>query len=269
MEMVSAVRMRKLKQYMADSDMYLQGLKQTISDIVTNEKIQDNKYLQTYEGANQNLVIFIATHRGFVGSLNAKLGEKLNELSTEILSKKQQLSLITIKRKTLNLAGRYGLNSDYHFPESFEEADLNKILSIKSIILEKWATGKIANVYLIYPKFISMANQSPVIEKLMPLTVEYLEKKTIKPYKFEPSATEIINQLFSDYLEITLYRGMLEASVSEYASRMKSMHNATENADELIENLNLLYNKTRQSTITRQIQENINANLVNMRKINL
>ncbi len=269
MQLVSAVKMRKLQESFKESQYYVEGLKTILSNISsagTEEKVPLLRRPEKYDLA---LIIVIGTSRGFVGSQISKLGSAVYELTNLLKSKNCRFEIMTVKNRALKLIARYGLTSLYHFDDDYEKMNPAKLTPLKQIIVDGFTSGKYDSVYIVYTEFYSTLVQKQHIRKFLPLEVEKIVESQEEnhpeelsgAYLFEPDVSSILNRLTIDYVEVTLLNSILSATASEYSARMVAMQQASNNALEIADNLLVQYNKTRQSAITQQIQEIINANI--------
>jgi F-type H+-transporting ATPase subunit gamma len=208
-------------------------------------------------------LIMITTDRGLAGSLNAnairsalrwtqqKIGSSNGETRVEV-------EAITIGRKGRDGLRRAGIPIAAHFPQLGDRPSFSDVTPIARLVTEDFLEGKFDEIDVAYSTFISTLAQRPEIKPLLPIVspeqAEGAETENDE-YLFEPSAEAVLSRLLPHFVAVDLYRAVLENQASEQSARMIAMRNSTDNANELIEDLTLVYNKTRQATITREMIE--------------
>jgi F-type H+-transporting ATPase subunit gamma len=274
MQLVSAVKMKKMQDNYQNGQFYLQGLKDVLAHLASTKSEISLPLLRQPEKEKQALIIVVGTSRGFVGSQLSRLGMKTWELTEELKSKGVSYEVVSVKNRTMKLLARYGLTANYHFGDHFESLDPQSIVPLKELIIDGFVSDKYQSVYIVFSQFVSTLTQEAVIDQMLPLKIDDImsvsEDKPVKDenadlegsYTFEPDAETILERLLGEYLEINIYNALLSANASEYSARMVAMQQATNNANELVGKLQIEFNKTRQTLITQQLQENINANLI-------
>lgn len=258
MQLVSAVKMKKMQENFAGSNEYLNALRQILAHVNHDTEL-NHELMQVRPNESKVLILLVGNTRGFVGAQLSKLASSFYKLTDDLKKKDTEFDIATVKRKTLSIVKRFGFKSEYHFDESFEKLNQSALLPLRSIIIDNFVSGKYDAVYIVYTEFISKSIQEPRVLKFLPFSIDLDIKAEVKPYKFEPSAAAILNKLIEEYVEISLINIMFSSSASEYSARMVSMKQATDNANEITHELTLEYNKNRQSAITQQIQEITNA----------
>ncbi|MBI5152603.1 ATP synthase F1 subunit gamma [Candidatus Peregrinibacteria bacterium] len=222
------------------------------------------------------LVVMISSDRGLCGGFNATLVKKIISFEKEFKTAhpKCNLSYIAVGRKAETFLARTGRNLVASYGGLSNNPRLNDILSLNKLIFDYYKAGDYDMVTLVYQHFVSAVSQKPVSHQLLPFSREsmlemghslglFAEEMPSAPqsgasgveYKFEPSASFILDNLIPGLVEMQIYHAVLESTASEHSSRMVAMHSATENANELINGLTLLFNQNRQAAITREIAE--------------
>jgi F-type H+-transporting ATPase subunit gamma len=151
-----------------------------------------------------------------------------------------------LRRTGIRLAGEEINLGDY--PE------LNRVLAIARLVMDEYADGTVDRVHLAYTRFVSMMRQEPVIRQLIPVEPPEQAEGAIN-YEYEPEPADVLNSLLPRYVEVQIYQAVLESKASELAAKLVAMRNATDNANELVEDLTLSLNKARQAQITKEISE--------------
>lgn len=256
MELVAASKMRKAQLRMAASRPYAEKMRQVISHVAASHSEYRHPYLQPRDVVKRVGYIVVSSDRGLCGSLN------INLLKTTVVAMRdwhQQgvgIDLCTLGQKAENFFRRLGGNilaSKNHLGDAPRITDL---IGVVKVMLDAFNEQKIDALYLCYNRFINSMTQQPVITPLLPLEPIQTEQKVgYWDYIYEPDAKDLLNVLLVRYIETQVYQAVVENNASEQAARMVAMKNATDNAGELISELQLVYNKARQASITREIAE--------------
>ena len=256
MEMVAASKMRKAQDRMAQSRPYAQKIRTVIGHL--NEANPDYKHPFLIEREIRERVgyIVVTTDRGLCGGLNINLFKALIADMAKWNEKGVKVDLCLIGAKALAFFKRYGGNivgSVTHLGDQPHIADL--IGTIK-IMLDSYSEGEIDRLFIANNVFVNTMTQSPEIETLLP--VEAVDKTELQEhwdYIYEPDASELLDDVLTRYVESQVFRAALENVACEMSARMVAMKSATENAGEIINQLQLSYNKARQAAITQELSE--------------
>jgi F-type H+-transporting ATPase subunit gamma len=189
--------------------------------------------------------------RGLAGALNSNV---LRRATEEILGQPVEPRVITIGRKGQDFYTRRGRQLAATVTGLGERADYLDIAPIARVIMSAYESQDVDAVEVVFPRFVSTLVQQPVMSRLLPLR-DFSEHGTAVDFIVEPSPEEIMAALLPRYVEVQLYQTLLETTASEHSARMVSMRNATENAQDLVQQLTLTYNKARQASITKEITE--------------
>ncbi len=262
MEMVAASRMKRAQDAILAARPYSDELRAALSRVaaVVGEEVHP---LLARRPVKRVALIMITTDRGLAGSLNAnairsalrwtqqKIGSGNGETRVEV-------EAITIGRKGRDGLRRAGIPIAAHFPQLGDRPSFSDVTPIARLVTEDFLEGKFDEIDVAYSTFISTLTQRPEIKPLLPIVspeqAEGAETENDE-YLFEPSPEAVLSRLLPHFVAIDLYRAVLENQASEQSARMIAMRNSTDNANELIEDLTLVYNKTRQATITREMIE--------------
>ena len=259
MQLTSALKMKKMQGAVSKSHIYLETLQEVLGNV--RESLDGQYALIKHPKTRKNaLVVIVGNNRGFVGSQISKLTVAVYGLVEELKLEGINITVMTVKKKSLGIVKRLGLKSTYHFQESYEQFNPAETAPLKEIIVNGFIEGKYDEVYITYTRFESTFIQTPITLKLLPIEAKITSDSNSK-YKFEPDSDQIINYLLGEYIDFEIFNIFLNASASEYSARMIAMQKATDNAIDLSDRLTLKYNKDRQALITQQIQENVNVNL--------
>jgi len=195
-------------------------------------------------------VVHITPDRGLCGGLNANINRKT---ASFILEQSVPVTLITVGRKGLDFMRRYGRDIRAEFTRLSDRPSLLDTLPISRIIIDDYTSGVIDLVYLVYAQFISTMTQRPVLQQILPIEPATLPREQNVDYIFEPGPDVVLDELLPRFVEMQVYHAILESIASEQSARMVAMRNATDNANELIQDLTLMYNKARQESITKEL----------------
>lgn len=256
MELVAASKMRKAQDQMARSRPYSEKIRKVIGHVAASHSEFRHPYLQSREVVNRVGYIIVTSDRGLCGGLNINLFRAaLNDMK-QWDDKSIDVDLCLIGRKGSTFFKRHGgkvLASADHLGDAPEVQDL---VGIVKVMLDHYDEGKLDAIYIIYNEFINTMRQQPVIRQLLPLPVEVSEAQGHWDYIYEPdSSDELLTLLLIRYIESQVYQAVVENIACFQAAQMVAMKNATDNAGELIKELQLIYNKARQASITREIAE--------------
>jgi len=257
LQMVSAGKIRKAEQQMAASRPYSDKMLEVIAHLATAHPEFKHPFL-TKRKIKRIGFIVITTDRGLCGGLNANLLRMTLKEIEQFQSQKIELDLCLVGRKADAFFRQIGGNivaKVKHLGDNIHVADL--IGSIK-IMLDLYKNEKIDALYISYNKFINTMSQKPTIQPLLPILSD-ITNKHYWDYIYEPNTEELLDRLLRRYTETIVYQSMVENIASEHSARMIAMLNATDNAGKLIDELELDYNKARQSAITQEIMEIISG----------
>lgn len=201
------------------------------------------------------LFIPITSNRGLCGGFNANIFKKIKELS-QTKFQNMDVEVFCIGKKASDAAGRAKYNIINLDENIIDDCKPDIVKKHCNFVKEKFLMGEWHSVYIVYNKFKNAATQIVTDEKFLPIDVNLEnEKKSLQDYIFEPDKKEIINALLPKKLEIQFFKSILDSIASEHGARMTAMHKATDNAEELRQDLTLTYNRQRQAAITNEILE--------------
>jgi F-type H+-transporting ATPase subunit gamma len=204
----------------------------------------------------------VTTDKGLCGGLNTNLFRGLTTKLREIQAAGQSPLTVAIGSKGYGFLGRIGAKIVAHVTHLGDTPHLNTLIGPVKVLLDAYAKGELSAVYVCYNQFVSTMKQEPVVSQLLPLSVEKMEQETKASggqhswdYIYEPDAQTVIDELLVRYAEATVFQAVAENMASEHAARMVAMKAATDNAGNVIAELKLVYNKTRQAAITKELSE--------------
>jgi F-type H+-transporting ATPase subunit gamma len=225
---------------------------EVLADLATVLGGEDHPLLAEREGGKR-LIVLITTDRGLAGPLNTNT---IRFAAREITGDPGDLTVVTVGRKGRDAMRRAGVPMEAHFAGFGDRPTFADVIPLARLITDDFLEGRVGRVDLIYSRFVTTLTQRPEMDQLLP--VQPSEDTAGIPgnqFIFEPDAASVLQQLLPRYVATRLFQAVLESKASEESSRMVAMKNATENAEELIEDLTLSYNKVRQSNITREMIE--------------
>lgn len=251
MEMIATLKMRRAQERGLAGRSYSEKIHQVIADLAAlpAEGGALHPLLQR-RAVNKIAVVHITPDRGLCGGLNANINRRTASL---ILERSIPVSLIAVGRKGLDFMRRYGRDIRAEFTRLGDRPSLLDTLPISRIIIDDYTNGVIDLVYLVYAGFISTMVQRPVMHQVLPVEPTEIPGAENVDYIYEPGPAAVLGELLPRFVEMEVYHAVLESIASEQSARMVAMRNATDSANELIEELTLMYNKARQESITKEL----------------
>ena len=255
MKLVSTVKLQRAKQNAEKSKNYFRCMYSTVQSILSRTKNLNHRFLRTGE-SGKKAVILITSNRGLAGGYNSNVIKLITrgELAGE------DLCIYAIGKKGKDaLQRQYELKADYS--DIIEEPVYADALAVSKDVLEAFTKGEISEIYLAYTAFKNTVVHEPTLLKLLPVEAseasedagDHAEDKALM--NFEPEDEEALDLIIPKYVTSLIYGGMVEAVASENGARMQAMDSATSNAEDMISNLTLLYNRARQGSITQELTE--------------
>ena len=255
MEMVAASKMRKAQDRMQLGKPYAQRIRAVVGHIANANPEYQHHYMEEREVKRVGYIL-ISTDRGLCGGLN------INLFKTAIRSMKTwadqgiDVDMCLIGAKAGSFFQSYGGKVVASVRDIGEDPSVKDLIGSVKIMLDAYAEGTIDRLYLVRNEFINTMTQSPRVDQLLPLPADDDEElKHHWDYIYEPNAEELLNGLLTRYIESQVYQAVVENGSCEQAARMIAMKNATDNAGDLIDNRQLVYNKARQAAITQELSE--------------
>jgi F-type H+-transporting ATPase subunit gamma len=251
MEMIAASKMKRAQERGLAGRPYAEKIRQVIADLAALPETGGalHPLLQRRPVANI-VIVHITPDRGLCGGLNTNL----NRLTANfILGQTVPVTLITVGRKGLDFMRRYRRDILAEFTQLGDRPSLLDTLPISHIIIDGYSRSSVDLVYLAYAQFVSTMLQKPVLQQLLPVEPASIPMVQNVDYIYEPGPDVVLDELLPRFVEMQVYHTILESVASEQSARMVAMRNATDNANEFIEDLTLLYYKARQESITKEI----------------
>ena len=255
MEMVAASKMRKAQDRMRLGKPYARRMRAVVGHIANANPEYRHLYMQQREARRVGYLV-VSTDRGLCGGLNINLFKATVRSMKEWADQGVEIELSLIGAKAAAFFNSYGGNVTSAIRDIGETPSLADLIGGVKTMLDAYEEGRIDRLFLVSNQFVNTMTQSPKIEQLLPLEAEdSQEMKHHWDYIYEPDAEELLERLLTRYIESQVYQAVVENGASEQAARMIAMKNATENAGELIDDLQLIYNKARQAAITQELSE--------------
>lgn len=262
MEMVAASKMRKAQDRMRQARPYADKMRNIIAHLAASSTAYAHPFLVKHKTqSGKAAMIIVATDKGLAGALNTNIQRLVLHKSQELREKGQSLSVTAIGNKAVAFSGHLGLEVVSQVVQLGDRPNLDRLLGAIRVQLDAYAQGKVDAVYIAYTRFVNAMKQIPTIEQLLPLSQEKLAAIGEEPrqyswdYIYEPDAQTVLDELLKRYVEALIYQAVAENMASEQSARMVAMKAASDNAKKLIDDLQLVYNKTRQAGITKEITE--------------
>ena len=255
MQFVAASKLRRAQESTLAARPYREKLDEVIADLAAVLSGEDHPLLADRDlaHAHNRLIVIITSDRGLAGALNTNT---VRFAAREIVDHPGELKVATVGRKGRDAMRRNGVPIAAHFEGFGDRPSFADTLPLARLITDDFVAGAYDRVDVVYSRFISTLTQKPVLEQVLPVVPS--EDVTGIPghqFLFEPSPGEFLRALLPRYVATRIFQAVLESKASEESSRMVAMKNATENAEELIDDLTLSYNKVRQANITREMVE--------------
>jgi F-type H+-transporting ATPase subunit gamma len=261
MEMVAASKMRKAQERMRQARPYSDKVRNIAANLSQANPEYRSPYMRTGTGTKVAGFVVVTTDKGLCGGLNTNIQRALTTRMKDAQTAGQQVEVVAIGNKGFGFMNRIGAKVVSHAVQLGDAPQLEKLIGPVKVMLDAFVAGKLDSVHLCYTKFINTMKQEPVIEQLLPLSAERLAQTDAEKsqygwdYLYEPDAPSVIDNLLTRYIEALVYQAVAENMASEQSARMVAMKAATDNAGNLIAELKLIYNKTRQAAITKELSE--------------
>lgn len=252
MNMIAAARLRRAQAKAESARPYADRLTTILQDVVSSGGALRHP-LMAQRPIRRVALIVVSADRGLCGAFNAGI---LRDATRFLREQTVPVDLFTVGRKARDHFQRLGANVVAHFPQPSRDVKLEEFTKISQQIISDYGTGKYDQVTLVYVKFVSVLKSVPTVTALLPLAPPAkADKPAGAAYEFEPAAEELLNTLLPQYVEVLLYRALVESLASEQAARMVAMKSATDSASDMIQGLTREYNSARQGSITTALLE--------------
>ena len=259
MEMVAASKMRKAQDRMRAARPYAEKVRSLAANLSQATPEYKHPFMLKHDDAKLAGFIVVTTDKGLCGGLNTNVLRMVTAKLKELEAQGVKAETVAIGNKGFGFLNRIGAKIVSHAVQLGDKPHLDKLVGPVKVLLDAYSAGRLNAVYLCYTKFINTMKQEPVVEQLLPLSAERLESGGAPSrswdYIYEPSAPAVIDELVLRYVEALVYQATAENLASEQSARMVAMKSATDNAGNVIAELKLVYNKTRQAAITKELSE--------------
>ena len=256
LEMVSASKIRKAQERMKGSRPYARLMTQLIGHIAKANSEYTHPFMAEHAAIKRVGYIIVSSDRGLAGGLNSQMFRKILLDMREWQGKGAEIDLVCVGQKAATFFRRLNVSMIGSVTHLGEKPRLDQLIGVSKVMLDSYSAGTLDRVFLCYNDFINTMTQKPRMDQLLPLPPsESLQTRFDWDYIYEPSPEVVLDHVMTRYVESLIYQALLENIASEHAARMVAMKSASDNANKLIETLQLIYNKARQAAITQEISE--------------
>ncbi|WP_421867754.1 F0F1 ATP synthase subunit gamma [Motiliproteus sp.] len=256
MEMVAASKMRRAQDRMQATRPYADRMRGVIAHLAKSNPEYKHLYMQERDVKRVGYIV-VSTDRGLCGGLNINAFKTLVREMTEHNGNNIEIDICAVGSKAGGFFNSYGGNVVAATSGLGDAPEIGALIGSVKVMLDAYAEGKIDQLHMVYNNFVNTMTQTPVIEQLLPLKAEDDDESMTHhwDYIYEPDAKELLDGLLTRYIESLVYQAVVENNACEQAARMMAMKSATDNAGDLIDDLQRVYNKARQAAITQEISE--------------
>ena len=261
MEMVAASKMRKAQERMRAARPYSEKIRNIAANLGKSNPEYVHPFMRT-NNAQSSGVIVVTTDKGLCGGMNTNVLRVVTGKLRELQAAGSSTQAVAIGNKGLGFLNRIGAKIVSHVTHLGDTPHLEKLIGPVKVLLDAYAKGQINAVFLSYTRFINTMKQEAVLEQLLPLSAARMQAEAKASggqqgwdYIYEPDAQVVIDDLLLRYVEALVYQAVAENMASEQSARMVAMKSASDNAATLIDELTLVYNKSRQAAITKELSE--------------
>ncbi|NRB24124.1 F0F1 ATP synthase subunit gamma [Shewanella sp.] len=255
MEMVAASKMRRAQERMAASRPYAENMRKVIGHVAQGSLEYKHPYVEVREAKRVGYIV-VSTDRGLCGGLNVNLFKKVVADVKKQREAGAEVEFCAIGARSIQFFNNFGGQVSASASALGDAPALKDLIGTVRVMLEAYNEGKLDRLYVVFNKFVNTMSQTPVIEQLLPLPKSESDVKSHRwDYLYEPDPKQLLDTLLVRYVESQVYQGVVENIASEQAARMVAMKAATDNAGDLITDLELVYNKARQAAITQELSE--------------
>jgi F-type H+-transporting ATPase subunit gamma len=261
MEMVAASKMRKAQERMRSARPYSDKVRNIAANLGKANPEYTHAFMKTNDVKAAGIIV-VSTDKGLCGGLNTNVLRAVTQKLRELQDAGSSTQAVAIGNRGLGFLNRIGAKVVSHVTQLGDTPHLDRLIGPVKVLLDQYAAGQLSTVYIAYTKFINTMRQEPVVEQLLPLSAAKMQADSKAAggehgwdYIYEPDAQSVIDELLLRYVEALVYQAVAENMASEQSARMVAMKAATDNAGNLIGELKLVYNKTRQAAITKELSE--------------
>ncbi|MCB0279606.1 MAG: ATP synthase F1 subunit gamma [Calditrichaeota bacterium] len=254
MQMVASSRMKKATDAIVNARPYAEKLQHVLSNLESSDSSFGNHFFD--ERAVKNvLIIVVAADKGLCGAFNSNIRKKTIQLIRRYQKENIGVKLLSCGKKAVEFNRKLDVEVLKEYSELFRDLKFNDAVAIMSQAKTLFSENDVDAVDVVYNQFISVVSQVPVSERVLPIAQKKEESVDLQDYIYEPSKVEILSTLVPRYLNMAVWKALLESNASEQAAKMMAMDSATNNATDMIKKLRLKFNKIRQASITTEIAE--------------
>jgi F-type H+-transporting ATPase subunit gamma len=257
MEMVAASKMRKAQDRMRAARPYAEKVRNITANLAKANPEYVHPFMVANAAGKKVGFIVVSTDKGLCGGLNTNVLRAVTNKLKELEGQGTKADVVAIGNKAAGFFGRIGANVVSQVVGMGDTPHLEKLIGPVKVLLDAYQSGELSAVYLCYTRFINTMKQEPLVDQLLPLKASELAQESTHQwdYLYEPDAKGVIDELMIRYVEALVYQAVAENMASEQSARMVAMKAATDNAGSVIGELKLVYNKTRQAAITKELSE--------------
>ncbi len=258
MEMVAASKMRKAQDRMRAARPYAEKVRQIAANLSRANPEYTHAYMRTNADAKAVGFIVVTTDKGLCGGMNTNILRAVTLKIKELQAQGKKIMVVAIGSKGLGFMNRAGAEVVAQATGLGDTPHLDTLIGPSKVLFDAFAAGELSEVHLCFTRFVNTMRQEATVEQLLPLNASALESSAPQhswDYMYEPEPTVVIDDLMLRYVEAQVYQGVAENMASEQSARMVAMKAATDNAGTVISDLKLVYNKTRQAAITKELSE--------------
>lgn len=259
MQNVAASKMRVAQQRMATSMPYATKICDVVKRLANNNNDYQHPYLQQREQIKKVGYILISTDRGLCGGLNLNLFKLALEHAHHFQEQGIEIDWCLFGKKAESFFSTIMTNVTAHVNNLGETPQVSTLLGAIKVMLDSYKATELDRLFIVHNEFVNTLIQKPIIAQLLPLIKIKTNKNYYNNYIFEPKSPALLETLMNRYVETQVYQALVDNIACEQVARMIAMKNATDSSKEIIENLQLVYNKVRQTTITQEISEIVNG----------
>ncbi len=260
MEMVAASKMRKAQERMRAARPYSEKVRNIAVNLGKANPEYTHAFMKSNDAKTAGFIV-VTTDKGLCGGMNTNILRAVTNKIKDLQTAGVGTQAVAIGNKGLGFLNRVGAKVVSHTTQLGDKPHLDALIGPTKVLLDAYAKGEVNAVYLCYTRFINTMKQEPVIMQLLPLSAATMEAESKESgghawdYLYEPDPQTVIDELLVRYTESLVYQALAENMASEQSARMVAMKSATDNAGEVIGELKLVYNKTRQAAITKELSE--------------
>jgi F-type H+-transporting ATPase subunit gamma len=258
MKMVSAARFRKAEEAISENRPYSNKILEVLSSLALRTEEARHPLLERREPKHVGLVVF-TSDRGLCGSFNGSILRSVDRFLREKGDQYESIQVYIVGKKARDYYRTRPITKFGEMVDLYGNITYGQAQEIGREVVEKYTNREFDQVFMVYNEYRSALSQVVLYDRLLPVEPQKSEGEAITEYKYEPSEEHMLNWLLPRYVEVRLFRALLESTVSEHGARMTAMDSATNNASDMIARLSLKYNRARQESITTELMDIVNG----------